>query len=199
MITLDIEQGTEEWSKARLGIPTASCFDKIVTTKGEPSKQAQKYMWQLAAEKITGMSEDGFRSGWTQRGNDVEAEAREFYELLNNCEVQRVGVCYRNEDKKFSCSPDGLIGEDGGLEIKCPSASVHIGYLLDGKLPTEYFTQVQGNLFITGRQWWDFVSYSPGIKPLIVRVSPDKEFISKLATSLDNFCNELEKITERLR
>jgi len=58
MITLDIEQGTEEWSKARLGIPTASCFDKLVTTKGEPSKQAQKYMWQLAAEKITGVSED---------------------------------------------------------------------------------------------------------------------------------------------
>lgn len=198
MIILDCVQGSEEWHKIKLGIPSASNFDKIITTDGKPSKQAEKYMRQLAVERITGLSEDSFKSGYMQRGNDIEVEAIDFYELIKGESVVRVGCCYQNEDKRFSCSPDALVGNDGGLELKCPSGAVHVGYLLDNKVPTEYFTQVQGNLFVTGREWWDFQSYYPGLKPLIVRALPDIEFQTKLKSALDQFCNDLEKLVKEL-
>jgi hypothetical protein len=112
--------------------------------------------------------------------------------------VEQVGLCY-SDDKKFACSPDGLVGEDGGLEIKCPLVATHIGYLLNGELPSDYFQQVQGCLFVTGRKWWDFMSYSPGLKPFIIRVKRDEGFISLLKGSLITFCKELDEITERIR
>lgn len=199
MIVLEVEQQSPEWLAARLGIPTASNFDKIVTTKGEASKQAQKYLFQLAGERVAKTSEEGFKSAYMQRGNEVEAEAREFYEVITDFDVRRVGVCYPNEDKKFSCSPDGLVGEDGGIQIKCPSMAVHVGYLIEHKLPTDYFVQVQGELLCTGRKWWDFISYYPGLKPLVVRVTRDEEFIKKLEIALESFCNELAEVTERIR
>lgn len=198
MIALELQQQTPEWFAARCGVPSASNFDKIVTTKGEPSKQAQKYLWQLAGERVTGKQEESFTSGHMQRGIELEAEARQFYELVSDVVVQTVGICYPNENKKYSCSPDGLVGEDGGLEIKCPSMAVHVGYLIEGVLPTEYFQQVQGNLLVTGRKWWDFVSYYPGLKPLMLRVYRDEEFIKKLDLALENFCEELDAVTKRI-
>lgn len=199
MITLDIEQGSVEWLSARCGIPTASNFDKIVTTKGELSKQAQKYLYQLAGERVTGIPSENFESTWMARGKEVEQEARDFYELMSNETVEQVGICYLNEDKKVGCSPDGLVGEEGLLELKCPAIFTHVGYLVEGKLPTEYFTQVQGQLFVTGRKWSDFVSYYPGIRPLIVRVQRDEEFIKKLESALNDFCKQLEETVERIR
>jgi len=199
MIILDCEQLSEEWRAARGGIPTASCFDKIITTKGEPSKQAEKYLNQLAGERVSGTTEEGFKSAYMNRGNEVEAEAREFYELITDSVVQKVGICYANEDKKYSCSPDGLVGEDGGIQIKCPSMAVHVGYLRDNKLPMDYFQQVQGELFVTGRKWWDFISYYPGIKPLIVRVERDEKFIKALEIELEVFCKQLEEVVERIK
>lgn len=198
MIILDVEQQSAEWNAARRGIPTASCFDKIITTGGKSSTQGQKYLWQLAGERIAGTSEEGFKSAYMQRGNDVEAEAREFYELIMDCTVQRVGICYPDASKRYSCSPDGLVGNDGGIQIKCPSMAVHVGYLLENKLPTEYFTQIQGELLCTGRKWWDFISYYPGIKPLIIRVERDEAFISKLKDALDAFCAELETVVKKI-
>lgn len=198
MITVEIEQGTQEWLNVKAGIPSASDFDKILTTKGEPSKQAKKYMYRLAGERITGIREEGFKNGHTERGQIVEAEAREFYEFVNECKVDPAGFCFEDQ-KRFGCSPDGLIGKDGGLEIKCPSMAVHVEYLLNGALPTEYFQQVQGSLLVTGRKWWDFMSFYPGLKPLILRVTLDKVFTQKLALELEAFCKNLDEITERIR
>ena len=199
MIIADVEQGTEEWFAARLGIPTASGFDKIVTTKGEPSKQALKYMYQLAGERVSGIKEESYESAAMRRGKDVEQEARDFYELTQGVEILKVGVCYPDKKKRYGSSPDGLIGEDGGVEIKCPIMSTHVGYLLDGGLPMDYFQQVQGNLLVTGREWWDFLSYYPGLKPLLIRITPDKDFLKALSAQIEIFCKNLDEIVSKIR
>ena len=127
----------------------------------------------------------------------MEKFARSWYEEQNNLWVNEVGLCVC-DNKNYGASPDGLINEDGGLEIKCPSLAVHVGYLLEAKIPTEYFQQVQGNLLVTSRKWWDFLSYYPGIKPCVVRAYPDDKFLSALKTELDKFCAELDEIVEKI-
>ena len=192
-------QGTKEWKEARGGIPTASAFDMVITTKGEPSKQRQKYMYALAVEKITGVKEESYRNANMERGIEMEAEARQMYELMTDTAVETVGVCYQDERKLWGCSPDGLIDKDGALEIKCPTAPVHVEYILEGVLPTAYIQQTQGQLFITGRKWVDFMSYYPGVKPLIVRVFPDKTFQKSLAIELEIFVKQLNDVVEQIR
>lgn len=199
MITLDIQQGSAEWFAAKCGIPSASNFDKIITTTGTPSKQAQKYMYQLAAERVTGICEESYSSAAMERGKEVEAEARALYEMLNDVKIEQVGVCYPNEKKLCAASPDGLIGEDGLIEIKCPLAYASVGYILEGTLPTDYFQQVQGQLAVTGRKWIDFLSYYPGLRPMIIRVNRDEKFIKALEEALLKFSTDLEEITKRIR
>ncbi|HDY86625.1 MAG TPA: exonuclease, partial [bacterium] len=184
---------------ARAGIPSSSNFDKIVTTKGVASKSAQKYMYQLAGEKITGLKAETYQSKIMEQASITEGEARDFYELVNDVKINQVGFCYRDDRKLYGASPDGLIGDDGLVEIKCPLLSTHVGYLLEAKLPTDYFQQVKGQLLVTGRKWVDFVSYYPGIKPLMVRVVRDEGFIASLNFELDLFCAELKQITEKIR
>lgn len=197
MRIIDVEQKTPEWFVARGGKPTASCFDQLLTTKGEQSKSRIKYMYKLAAERVSGVFEEGYQSAAMLRGNEIEEEARRFYEFTNGVEVQRVGFCVSDCDR-YGCSPDGLVGDDGGIQIKCPQAHTHVGYLLDNKMPMDYFQQVQGELFVTGRKWWDFISYYPGLKPLVFRVTPDVAFHQALASELNGFCGELEQIVGRI-
>lgn len=199
MIALEIEQGSQAWFEARCGIPTASEFDKIITTKGEPSKQATKYIYKLAGESITKRPSDTFKNLTMARGRVAEDEARAFYEMLTDAQVRQVGVCYKDEARLFSCSPDSLVGEDGCLEIKCPEIQTHVGYLLGGTLPMDYFQQVQGQLFVTERQWCDFFSYYPGLKPLLIRIKRDEVFIKALAAELKSIVKEVKAVTERIR
>lgn len=199
MIIMDVEQGSKEWFALRAGIPSASNFSKIITTKGLPSKSAQKYMYTLAVERITGKKEDSFTSGAMQRGIDMETEARQLYEMLHNATAEEVGFCFKDEAMRFGCSPDALIGKDEGLEIKSPSASVHCEYLLKDKLPSTYFQQVQGSLFVTGLKGWNFMSYFPAVRPLMVKVQPDKVFIAKLDVELYRFCEELDKVVIKVK
>lgn len=198
MITIDIEQGTQEWKDLRVGVPSASNFDKIVTMKGEPSKQAEKYIYELAGERITGVREEGYLNANMQRGMELEAKAREVYELITDLDVSQVGLCYPNEDKKYSCSPDGLVGDDGLIEIKCPIITTQVDYLLSKKFPSTYFQQVQGQLLVTGRKWCDFVSYYPGLKPLITRVERDEKFIEALASELEVFCSKIDEVVKEI-
>lgn len=197
----DFAQGSPEWFAARAGVPSASCFDKIVTSKGKPSKQRTAYLHQLAGEAILGEKEEGYTSPAMERGVELESEARTLYEFVNGTKVDEVALCYADERKLWSCSPDGLVGETGGLEIKCPKIHTHVEYLIGNKLPTKYFQQVQGSLSITGREYWDFVSYFPGLPPLVVRVEPDKDFHSLLGDELERFAADLhltiKKIKER--
>lgn len=199
MIPINCEQGSPEWHSIRAGIPTASNFDKIITTKGEPSKQAIKYLYTWAGEKITGASSESYQSDWMVRGIELEDEARSFYEMHVGEDVKKIGFVFKDDRRRMGCSPDGLVGDEGLLELKCPAIHTHVGYLLDGKLPTDYFTQVQGQLFVTGRKWCDFVSYYPGLKPFIIRAVPDNVFITKLETVLNKFCDELDLVVEKIR
>jgi len=195
MEIIDCQQLSEQWYEARLGMPTASNFNKIVDTKGNPSKQRTKYMYQLAGEYITGVPEDTYQNYSMIRGVEMEAEARQFYEMVKGVNVQEVGFVSQME---YGCSPDGLVSDDGLIQIKCPSLAVHVEYLLDGKTPKSYFQQIQGEMYVTDRKWNDFVSYYPGIKPLIHRNKRDEAFISKLDAELKRFVKELKETIKKL-
>lgn len=198
MIIINCEQNTPEWQEARCGIPTASGFDNILTAKGKLSKQRTKYLYQLAGEILTGKPEETYTNGVMQRGHELEDEARKFYELATGREVIKVGFCL-SDSRDYGASPDGLVNDDGGIEIKCPMLSTHIGYLLNKELPTDYFPQVQGQLLVTDRKWVDFLSYYPGLKPLLIRVNRNEEYINKLKEELDRFCYELKQIINTLK
>lgn len=162
LITLDCEQGTEEWLTARLGIPTATGIENIVTPTGKKSSSQIKYMSELIEESILGLQDSGYKSAFMERGNQLEPLARSAYEFLTGNAVKQVGGVYLDENKEVMVSPDGLIPElKKGLEIKCPKMSTHIRYLLEGGVPSEYVIQVQANLWVTGYETWDFVSYCP--------------------------------------
>ena len=197
MVILECEQYSEEWFTLRAGIPTASNFDKIVTTKGEPSKSAKNYLYQLAGEQITGVKTETYQNAIMQRGLEMEAEAKDLFRFALG-EVKEVGLIYPDEQKKYSCSPDGLL-EDAGLEIKCPLIHTQVSYLLLNKLPTDYIQQVQGSMLITGFKKWWFMSYYPGLPPLMLEIHRDDVFIEKLKKELDSFVNELVQITHRLK
>lgn len=196
MKIIECVQGTPEWFAAKCGMPSASNFDKILCVDGKVSKQRTKYLNQLAGETITGIAEETYQNATMLRGKEMEAEARQLYQLINNVEVQEVGFCLANG---YGASPDGLVGEKGLLEIKCPTIAVHVGYLLDNALPVEYFQQIQGQLLVTGREWVDFMSYYPGLKPLIIRIARDKKFLSILKKELEIFCAELKEVIKKIR
>ena len=197
MIILDVEQGSDEWFKARVGVPSASIFDKIVTSKGALSTSKQKLIYKLAGERVIGAKEEGHTNGAMQRGIELEPEARALFELITGLEVEEVGLCYYDERKDRSCSPDGIIPishENGqGLEIKCPELQTHVEYLIGNKLPTKYIQQVQGSLYVTGLERWHFFSYYPGMKPLHIVVERDEIFIAKLSKALDDLVVELDE------
>lgn len=128
MKIIDCVQGTDEWMKHRVGVPSASRFSEIITNGGDPSKSRTKYMYQLAGETLCGEKEPTYQSRAMLNGIEREEEAREFYEFLYDVEVQQVGFCL--SDDGYGCSPDGLIGEDEGQEIKCPNLATHVEYLV---------------------------------------------------------------------
>jgi hypothetical protein len=192
------EQGSPEWYANRCGIPTASAFDKIVTSTGAPSKQAQGYMYALAAERITGRAVEIQPSAAMEEGSRREDESRMVYAMLHEVEVTQVGFCV-SDDGRWGCSPDGLVGPDGMVELKNPLGKTAVEYLVGGKLPTDYLLQVQGQLLVTGREWVDFVSYFPGLPTLVVRVPRDPALILALEKALDGFCKELDHLCEDLR
>lgn len=199
MIVIDnIEQGSEDWFREKAGKPGASSFSKIVTTKGEPSKSAQDYLYQLAGEAIIGRQEEGYTNYAMQAGIAREAESRALFELLYGVEVRQVGLIYRDESRSVLCSPDGLPGETG-LELKNPLLKTHVKYLLAGTLPSDYYQQVHGSLWVTGFKSWFFMSYYPGMPPFILEVKRDETFISKLAKEMDSFLLQLSILVRKIK
>lgn len=171
--------------KLRLGIATASNFSDIVTSKGEISATLSKYALKLASELLIIEQEEIYKSFDMMRGNEIEPEAREAYqEHTFNCVDQ---VSFIKGDN-YGYSPDGLIGYDGLIEIKCPNQTTHTKYLFEDRLPVEYVQQVQGGMFVSGRKWCDFISYHPNFqedkKLFIKRVYRDEDFIKKLEAGI---------------
>ena len=175
MIPLDVEQGSRAWIEARLGIPTASEFSRIVTPGGKLSASRDEYIGTLLAEWALGDTEDEFDSEWTARGKALEPEARDFYAFHRDVAVNKVGLVYRDAERLVAASPDGLVGDEGATELKCPKASTHLRWLSVGKVPRQHMIQIQGQLWVSGRAWVDFMSYHPGLPPLIVRAEPDEK------------------------
>lgn len=196
---IDVEQGSEEWFAARAGIPTASEFSTVLAKgkDGGASVTRGKYLRTLAAEIIRGTpEEETYTNAHMERGKLMEDEARRLYAFMADAEPVRVGFI---KDGRKGCSPDSLIGDDGGLEIKSALGHIQIERLTRGTLPAEHVAQVQGSLWVTGRQWWDFCSYSSGLPPLIVRVNRDDAYIAALAKAVDAFNEELDSIVASIR
>jgi hypothetical protein len=185
VIVFDHEQGSKEWLDSRLGKATASCFNQIMTTK-QLKRSKSDYVYLLAAEKLTGEEQtEQFSNAHTERGNYFENEAIPHYEFVSDLSVESVGFCQPHKKSAYGCSPDGLIGSDGGIEIKSPALKKHLQYLKEAKVPDEYLHQVYGCLFVTGRDWWDFMSYHKDCKELIVRVTSDDDGYKKWAKAFD--------------
>ncbi len=198
MIHLPVDPGSVEWAKARLGIPTSSCFDRIVTKSGKPSAQSNRYACTLIAESMLGHPVEQYESDWMLRGIDLEERAVSYYELQTDRETTSGGFCL-TDDRMAGCSPDRLIGDVGGLEIKCPSEAVHVAALLGLEdVMAKHRLQIQGSLWVTGRTWWDFLSYHPELPPALMRVERDEEFIAALEKHVRAFCVGLEEMRERL-
>lgn len=199
MKILNLEQGSDEWFSARLGVPTASRFKDIITpTKGDKSASYKAYMYELIAERLTKDRENFFKSEWMERGNEIEPLARASYEFMYEVEIQQVGMIF-NDEMTIGISPDGLIDDVGGLEIKCPKPSTIVKYMLDGGLPLEYKPQVMGSLMVSGREWWDFLAFHPLMDFYQIRVYRDEEYIKKMETHLNDFVDELELNYSKLK
>ncbi len=192
-------QGGSAWHKARLGIPTASSFDKILTPSTRKlSTQADGYMRTLLAEWVLGEPAGADASQFMDRGTELEPEARAWYAYEREAAVLEVGIVLR-DDRMAGASPDGLVGDDGTLEIKCPGAATHVGYLLDGGAGLRgYFSQVQGAMWLTGRQWTDILSYHPTMPAVVVRIARDEEYIAALDSAVSNFVALLLRQRARL-
>jgi len=179
------EQGTEEWYQARLGIATASEFSKVITSEGKTSTSLNDYAFTLASELLTEVQEEGYINTTMLRGTELEEEARQAYIEHTLETIEQVGFIKQGS---YGYSPDGLVGSEGLIEIKCPTQKVHTKYLYNKSLPSQYKAQVQGGLLVTGRKWCDFISYNPNFiekrRLLIVRVTRDEAFIKALEDRL---------------
>lgn len=199
MKAIKCDQYSEEYWAAKVGLPTSSNFDKLITTKGKTSKQREKYMLRLAGETILGRCVETYQSQAMANGLVMESEAREFYEFTTNRKVEQVGFCIADNGKCGS-SPDSLVDDDGLLEIKCPEIHTHAGYMLNPQfLATSYYQQCQGQLYVTGRKWVDLMSYYPGLKPVIVRIARDEELIKALDAEIEGFYAELKATIKKLQ
>lgn len=198
MRVYDFEQGTPEWLESRLGCPSGSGFDKLITATGKPSTQAEGYINQLIAELLTGETTYVKKTEWMERGNELEPRARDYYELATGNTVVETGFC-KHDQLECGISPDGIIGDNGLIEIKCPSPSVHVAYLRAGVLPTKYKQQVQGQMWITERDWCDFLSYHPSMPALLVRVERDDDYIKLLQAEVEKACETIQTQYQKLK
>ena len=191
---LTVEQGSDEWLQARVGIATASKFADIMARTPAP---IANYKSDLVQERLKGEPVSNYRSPDMQWGTDNEPLARLMYALHNPDEEVRSCGIFLHPELKCGASPDGLIGEDGILEIKCPKTSTHIETLHKKTVPAQYYWQVQGQLWLTGRKWADFVSYDPRLPEnasyFCKRVERNDEDIAKLEAKVRDFLLQVEE------
>lgn len=199
-----MNQGSPEWHAARLGKVTASRIADAIkrTQKGYGAERAY-YMAELLAERLTGQAAEKFVSAAMAWGTDREPEARELYEFQTGHLVDETGFHDHPTIALAGASPDGLIGADGLIEIKCPTTSTHLNTLLSGEVPEGHLPQIQWQLACTGREWCDFVSFDPrmpaSMRLFVKRVERDAERIIELETEVGKFLAELSDKIEALR
>lgn len=199
MKIIECDQYSDEWWSVRRGIPTASSAGKVYTSTGKASTSQTAYIHNLVAEFYDlgyGIKEE-HQTAAMRQGHVIEPEARSFYEFDRGIEVKEVGFCL-TDDGRFGCSPDGLVGDDGGIEIKSPQTHTQVKYLLAGKVPAEYVPQIHWSLVVTGRAWWDFLSYCRGLPKLLIRVEPD-EYTEQMAEAMDAFYSKYRVALKKIQ
>lgn len=200
---MNAPQGSEAWAMERCGLPTASEYSSILA-KGQGLTR-KKYLRRIVAEILTGQPiADSSYGAWQQnleRGQEQEASARASYEAITGELVEQVGFI-RHSTIRTGCSPDGLIGTEGGCEIKSVIPTVQIETILTGSYPSEHKAQIQGNLWNTGRAWWDFCSFSldmpEHLRTYIFRVVRDEAYILNLAAEVTVFLSEIDALVAKL-
>ena len=191
-----MEQRSTEWFSARLGCVTASrTADVMAKTKSGYSASRANYMAQLITERLTGQQAEGFSSAAMQWGTDTEPQARMAYELMTGETVTETGFVLHPSIPNFGASPDGLVGSDGLIEIKCPNTATHIDTLLAEKVPRKYITQMHVQMICTGRDWCDFVSFDPRLPGEMTfcmhRVERDDQLCQDIEAEVIKFLEEL--------
>jgi len=215
MIYTPCDPGSAEWHKARLGIPTSSCFDRIVTRKGAPSKAADRYLCTLIAERMLGANIETFESEAMARGKEIEDEALAYFEMQTDIDTSPGGFVTLN-DGSAGCSPDRLIRNtrlesgtmdpveygtvEGGLEIKAPTETVQVGLLCGFEDVTwKHRLQVQGSMWVTGAAWWFILAYHPEFPPALVKVERDEKLIEAIAKHVAAFNLRLDDLHKNLQ
>lgn len=195
-----IEQGSIEWLRLRIGRVTASELDNLISPewKARTGETPKTYLCTKVAEAYRGDILPNTGSWSTEQGSILEDEAVPWYELEFDETVRRVGFV-EGDGNRCGCSPDGLLGEDGGIEIKCPSAPVHVKYLLADVLPKDYVAQVHMSMFVTGRKWWRFVSYRRRFPALVLTIERDEEICAKIQDVLTKFYADFDAAMAKLK
>ena len=201
MEIVDVEQNSDAWKAIKAGKVSASRISDLLA--GGKGLTRAAYMNDLLVERLTGEFTEGFESADTRRGKELEPQARAAYAFVRRVEIRQVGFVLHPRIAGAGSSPDGLIGDDGGLEIKCPKAANHLEYLDGGTLPKTYRDQIQFNISTTGRAWWDFASFHPafpaGMDLHVRRIERDDRAIAEMETEIVRFLAELETKLAALR
>lgn len=201
---INIEQGSDEWKQARLGHVTASNIAEVMS-KGKGTAEAvgrYKYKVRLVAERLTMTPGESYTNAAMQWGIEQEQFACIAYEAQKETFVDKIGFVLHPDIKWLGVSPDRIVGHDGLIEVKCPNTTTHLDYLFENKVPTEYYKQIQCQLWVTGRQWCDFVSYDPRLPKrnqlLIVRTERDESLIKEMEAETLKFLAEVETLIIKL-
>lgn len=199
-----IVQGSDEWKMQRLGKVTASrVADVIAKTKTGYSSSRENYMAQLICERLTGQPSESFTNAAMQHGTDTEPLARSAYEMARNLLVKEVAFITHPRIEMAGASPDGLVADDGLVEIKCPNTATHIDTLLSQKVPTKYITQMQWQMLVCNKTWCDFISFDnrlpERLQLFIQEVEFDPEYCAMLEKEVVQFLEELDSKVAKLK
>jgi putative phage-type endonuclease len=203
-MAFDAPQGNDAWLQSRLGKITASRLsDLLAKTKSGPAASRANYLAELVAERLTGQQGERFQSAAMAWGTETEPQARAAYSFRRDVAVLETGFVLHPQMDFAGASPDGLVGDDGLLEIKCPNTATHIDYVLSGGAPSKYVPQMQWQLACTGRKWCDFVSFDPrlpeDVRFFCTRVQRDDAWISEAEAAVRAFNDEIQQTIEQLR
>lgn len=199
-----IEQGSKEWLELRLGKVTASRIaDVLAKGKSGEALSREDYRYELVVQRLTGDPGESFTNAAMEWGTATEPQARIAYEAQADVFVEQVPFVLHPTIEWFGCSPDGLIGDKGLLEIKCPNSKTHIKYLNAGKPPAKYVPQMQCQMAVTGRQWCDFVSFDPrlpgDLQLFVVRLDRDEDYIKSMEVEVVKFLDEVATMYKQLK
>ena len=198
-----MEQRTDEWYLVRAGKVTASNVYKVLSKGkgGADSKTRLSYMLELLGDRLEGFPAAGYQSEAMARGSELEPEARNAYSFEMGFIVNETGFVPHQKINNFGASPDGLIEDDGLVEIKCPNRATHIDTLVNGTIDNKYYLQMQTQLACTGRKWCDFVSYYPALGEnslFIKRIEADQAMIAEIEQAVIKFLNEIDALERRI-